>query len=283
VDSVTIVVTGATGNVGQQLVRTLAGAGEKVTAVSRRTADLPAGVRHERADLARADSLRPVLDGADALFLLISGELLVGGESPHELLDAAKAGGIQRIVLLSSQATATRPQAVSHARLRQFEQAIQESGVEWTFLRPGNFASNAFAWAESIRTQRAAAAPFGDVGLPDVDPADIAEVAAVALREDGHAGRAYELTGPTPMTPRRRVSAIAKVLGEPVRFIEQTPDEARTQLLQFMPESVVEGSLEILGKPSPAEQRVSPAVEQVLGRAPRTFADWAERNVAAFR
>ncbi|HEY0617148.1 MAG TPA: NAD(P)H-binding protein, partial [Kribbella sp.] len=147
----TIVVTGATGNVGQRLVRTLAAAGEKVTAVSRHAADLPGGVRHERADLARADNLRPVLDGADALFLLISGELLIGGESPHELLDAAKAGGIQRIVLLSSQATATRPQAVSHARLRQFEQAIQESGVEWTFLRPGNFASNAFAWAESIR------------------------------------------------------------------------------------------------------------------------------------
>jgi uncharacterized protein YbjT (DUF2867 family) len=279
-----IVVTGATGNVGQRLVRTLASAGEKVTAVSRTAADLPAGVRHEKADLAQADSLRPAFDGADALFLLISGGLLVdGGESPHELLDAAKAGGIQRVVLLSSQATATRPQAVSHARLREFEHAVRESGLEWTFLRPGNFASNAFAWVESIRTARTAAAPFADVGLTDIDPADIADVAAVALRENGHVGRIYELTGPALVTPRQRAEAIGEALGEPVRFVEQTPAEARAAMLQFMPEPIVEGTLDILGSPTSAEQQISPHVQQLLGRPPRLFADWANRNASAFR
>jgi hypothetical protein len=84
------------------------------------------------------------------------------------------------------------------------------------------------------------------------------------------------------ITPREQAAAIAEALGEPVRFVEQTRDEARAQMLRFMPEPVVEGTLAILGAPTPAEQKVSPAVERILGRPPRTFADWAGRNVAAF-
>ncbi|RCG28645.1 NAD-dependent epimerase/dehydratase family protein [Sphaerisporangium album] len=278
-----IVVTGATGNIGRHLVRTLASAGERVTAVSRRAADLPDGVRHRQADLGRSESLRPVLEGAAALFLLIAGEQLVTGASPHAILDDAKAAGVGRVVLLSSQAVATRPEFVSHARLREFEDALRQAGPDWTILRPGGFASNAFAWCEPIRAHRTAAAPFGDVGLPIVDPADIAEVAAAALREPGHAGRTYELTGPVAVTPRERATAIGEALGEPVRFVEQSREEARAQMSRFMPEVVVEGTLAILGEPTDGERRVSPDVERVLGRAPRTFAEWAGRNIAAFR
>jgi uncharacterized protein YbjT (DUF2867 family) len=155
--------------------------------------------------------------------------------------------------------------------------------MTWTILRPGGFDSNAYAWAESVRARRTVAAPFADVGLPTIDPDDIAEVAAVTLREDGHAGRFYELTGPALNTPRQRAEAIADALGEPVRFIEQTRDEARAQMLRFMPEPVVETTLAILGDPTPAERRVSPDAERVLGRAPRTFADWARRYIDAFR
>ncbi|MFI0085336.1 NAD(P)H-binding protein [Streptomyces bobili] len=280
-----IVVTGATGNTGRELVRVLAAAGEPVTATSRNISDaeVPDGVRTVRADLTDAESLRPVLDGADALFLQDGGtsaHLL----SPRDLLDAAKAGGVGRVVLLSSQGVATRPESESHGGLaRAVEDAVRESGLEWTILRPGGFHSNAFAWVEPVRAHRTVAAPFGDVGLPTVDPADIAEVAAVALREDGHAGAVYELTGPAPTTPRERAEAIGAALGEPVRFTEQSRDEARAQMLAFMPEPVVDTTLAILGDPTPAELRVSPDVERVLGRSPRPFADWARRHVAAFR
>lgn len=280
-----IVVTGATGNVGRSLVRTLAAAGRRVTATSRgiSDADVPAGVRHQRADLIDPESLRPAFEGADALFLQSGGpsaDLL----SPRDILDVAKAGGVGRVVLLSSQGVATRPQSASHGGTgRAIEDAVRQSGMEWTVLRPGGFDSNAYAWAESVRTRREIAAPFADIGLPVVDPDDIAEVAAAALREDGHAGRIYELTGPALSTPRRRAEAIADALGEPVRFTEQTRDEAGAQMLRFMPESVVETTLAILGAPTPAERRVSPDVEQVLGRAPRTFAEWARRHIAAFR
>jgi uncharacterized protein YbjT (DUF2867 family) len=278
-----IVVTGATGNVGRPLVRALAAAGAPVVAVSRATSppDLPDGVVHRRADLADADGLRPVLDGATALFVLVSG---AGAHvRPHDLLGAAEAGGVQRVVLLSSQAARTRPDSPSHAPLRALEDAVRGAGMAWTLLRPGGFHSNALAWAGSVRGSRTVAAPFGDVGLPSVHPADIAAVAAAALLDDGHAERVHELTGPAAVTPRQRAAAIGAALGEPVRFVELEPARARAAMLAFMPEPVVEGTLAILGAPTADEQRVSPDVERVLGRAPRSFADWAGEAVAAFR
>lgn len=274
-----IAVTGATGNVGRELVRVLDAAGEAVTAVSRGEAPgLPAGVRHVRADLADPDGprdLRAALDGADALFLLPV------GDHPRAVIDAAKAGGVRHVVLISSLGVATRPDVYRHPAT--FETALRDSGLDWTVLRCGGLDSNAFAWAESIRADRVAAAPFGDVGLPMVDPADVADVAAATLLRPGHAGAVYELTGPAPTTPRDRAAAIAAALGEPVRFVEQTREEARERMLAFMPEPVVEGTLAILGEPLPGERRVSPDVHRILGRAPRPFAEWAARSAAAFR
>jgi uncharacterized protein YbjT (DUF2867 family) len=150
-------------------------------------------------------------------------------------------------------------------------------------LRPGNFNSNTLQWADSVRTQRMVAAPFGDVALPAIDPADIAEVAAVALREPGHEGNIYTLTGPEPISPRQQAAAIGDALGEPVRIVEQSRAQARNQMLGYMPEPVVEATLGALGAPSAAEQSVSPDAGRLLGRPPRTFAEWAARNIAAFK
>ncbi|MEU1420803.1 NAD(P)H-binding protein [Kitasatospora sp. NPDC005751] len=280
-----IVVTGATGKVGRPLVQALAAAGEQVTAVSRRPADatLPDGVRHHRADLADAESLRTALDGAEALFLLLSGELLTGGESPAALVDVARSAGVRHVVLLSSQILGTRPVPPSHARLGAFEQAVRESGLNWTILRPSGFHSNAFAWAEPVRTGGTVPAPFGDVALPTVDPADLAAVAAVVLRGDGqHHGRTYVLTGPAPVSPREQAAALGDATGAPLAFVELSREAARAHLLAFMPEHVADGTLDILGAPTDAERQVSPDVERLLGRPAGTFADWARRNAAAF-
>ena len=110
-----------------------------------------------------------------------------------------------------------------------------------------------------------------------------ATAAAVLLGGSRHAGRIYELTGPAPISPREQAAALGQALGEPVQFSEQSRAEARAQWLRFMPEPVADGTLAILGEPTAAEQRVSPHVEQILGRPPRTFTDWASRNAAAFR
>lgn len=270
-----IVVTGATGNVGRPLVEALAAAGEQVTAVSRKNAEVPAGVHFRQADLITPESIENTLRGADSLFLLTAADFLAAGDI-DAVVEVVRRAGVRRVVLLSSQGVGTRRHSP------HLEHAIRQSGLEWTVLQPGNFDSNALQWAHSVRTRREVAAPFGDIGLPAVDPADIAAVAALALREPGHGGNTYTLTGPVAITPRQQTETIANLLGEPVRFTELSRGQARDQMVQYMPEPVVEATLGVLGTPTEAEQRVSPDIERLLGRPPRTFADWAERNIAAF-
>ncbi|MFE0103667.1 SDR family oxidoreductase [Streptomyces sp. NPDC059009] len=278
-----IVVTGATGNVGRPLTRALTEAGEQVTAVSRSAVAVPEGVRHVVADLAEPAGLAPVLDGAKALFLLLSGDLHSPEARPADLIDLAVTHGVRRVVLLSSQGVATRPLGPTRVAMRALEDALRESGLDWAVLRPGGFASNAFAWAESVRTQGVVAAPFGDVGVPVVDPEDIAAVAAACLVDDRHTGGVYELTGPEVVTPRQQAAAIAAQLASPVRFHELTRDEARAAMTRFVPAELADDTLDIISAPNPAELRISPDVERVLGRAPHTFSDWVARNIAAFR
>ncbi|GAA3094429.1 uncharacterized protein YbjT (DUF2867 family) [Kribbella aluminosa] len=264
-----IVITGATGNVGRPLVQTLTALGEDVVPVSR------SGAGHQ-ADLTEPETLRPVLDGAKAVFLLTSADFLARGNL-RSVVDVLRESGVPRVVLLSSQGVTTQRHPSVH------EDAVTGSGLEWTILRPGNFASNALAWAESIRTQRAMYAPYADVALPAVDPQDIAEVAAAVLREPGHAGAVYTLTGPVAISPRQQAKVIEDAIGTPIQFTELTREQARTGMLTFMPEPVVEATLDVLGAPLPSEQAVSPDVEKVLGRTPHTFADWLDRNLPAFR
>ncbi|MEU0445130.1 SDR family oxidoreductase [Streptomyces tendae] len=278
-----IVVTGATGNIGRPLTRALAEAGEQVTAVSRHPAAVPDGVRHQVADLAEPAGLRPALAGAKSLFLLLSGDLHALGASPADIVAEAVDSGVRRIVLLSTLGVVTRPFGATRIAMRELEDTVRESGLQWALLRPGGFASNALWWAESVRERRVVAAPFGDVGVPVIDPADIAAVAAACLLEDRYTGEAYELTGPEVITPRGQTEALAAALGSPVDFHELTRDEARAAMARSMPAELADDTLDIVGNPSPAEQRVSPDVERVLGRAPRPFADWAARNVTAFR
>lgn len=281
-----ITVTGATGNIGRTLVDLLTEAGEEVTAVSRTAAAVAtsnSGIRSVQADLATGEGLPTALDGARALFLLLGGALNIQAAEPARLIDAARQAGVERIVLVSSQVSATRPGMLSHAGLREYEAAVRESGLETTVLRPAGFASNAFAWADSVRSDRTVFAPFGDVALPVVDPADIAAVAAAALREDGHAGRTYELTGPAALSPREQTAAISRALGEDVSFVELSRDQAHAMLSQFMPEQVATGTLDVLGTPLPEEARVSRDAETVLGRPASTFDAWVARNLPAFR
>ncbi|MEU2288994.1 NAD(P)H-binding protein [Streptomyces sp. NPDC013178] len=274
-----IVVTGAGGNVGRPLVRALLAAGEQVTAVSRRISmtQPSAGVRHHQADLTEPKSLKPVLDGAETLFLLTSGDFMAAGGNLNDVVEVIGTAGVQRIVLLSSQGVS------AGVHTSALEDAVTQSGLDWTILRPGSFHSNTLQWADTVRGQRTVMAPFGDVALPTIDPADIAQVAAAALRDAAHAGNVYELTGPVAISPREQAAAIGDALGEPVRFVEQTRSEAKAAMVRFMPEPVVEHTLDILGAPPAGLRRVSPDVELLLGRPPRAFAQWATLNIAAFQ
>ncbi|MDQ7806838.1 NAD(P)H-binding protein [Amycolatopsis sp. A133] len=264
-----IMVVGATGNVGEPLVRALASAGEKVTAVSRRITTAPPGVVVRRGELASLG-----FAGVSAVFLMTP----PGFADPlGPVLDRARAAGVERVVLLSSQGVGTGRHPAAP------EEAVRASGLKWTILRPAGFASNALQWAESVRAGRKIAAPFGDVALPVIDPEDIASVAAAALLSPSHEGRTYVLTGPSPVSPREQAAAIGEAVGEPVRFVPRTREEALAALLGFMPPEVAESTLAILGTPTPEEQQVSPDVSRVLGRPPRSFAEWASRFAGVFK
>ncbi|MEV7090507.1 NAD(P)H-binding protein [Streptomyces sp. NPDC093085] len=278
-----ITVTGATGNIGRPLTQALAEAGHEVTAVSRHPAPVPPGARHVVADLAGPASLKPALAGAKALFLLLSGDLHATGAAPADIVREAADAGVRRLVLLSTLGVVTRPFGTTRIAMRALEDTVRASGLEWTILRPGGFASNALWWAESIRTRGTVAAPFGDTGVPVVDPVDIAEVAAACLLDDRHTGQTYELTGPEVITPRGQAAALATALSSPVAFHELTREEAKAAMSRAMPPELADDTLDILGAPLPAEQRVSPHIRHVLGRAPHSFATWATRNAAAFR
>ncbi|MCK9894216.1 NAD(P)H-binding protein [Frankia sp. AgB32] len=278
-----IVVTGATGNIGRPLVQNLLTAGETVSAVSRGTsAPLPvgAGLTALRADLAEPDSLAPALEGADALFLLVHGS---GDDlDPAAILGAAKAAGVRRVVLLSSVAAGTRPGMSAYDGFRALEGAVTGSGLEWTVLRPGGFHSNALAWASSVQQQRTVFAPFGDIALPSVNAADLADVAAAALLDPRHTGRIYVLAGPAT-SPRDRAAALGAALGAPVTFVELSPEQAREQMVGWMPAHVADATLSILGSPTAEERAVGPDLATVLGRPGRPFETWAGNNLDAFR
>ncbi|WP_067678057.1 NAD(P)H-binding protein [Nocardia miyunensis] len=280
-----IVVTGATGNVGEALVQGLAARGEKVVALSRGVKESRhrEGVEYRRADLSDSDELAAAAAGGDALFLLLSGEQGVFGPPPSEVLRAIERAGVRKVVLLGSQSAETRPGNAAAPRITAFEAALRDSGLTWTILRPSGFFSNTFAWAESVRAQRAVHWPFGDIALPQIDPSDIAEAAAAALCSDEHAGHAYTLTGPEPISPREQVRDLGRALGEPITFHELTRAQAFSAISEYMPAPVAEVTLSILGTPTPAEQQVSPDVEKVLGRPATPFASWAARHADAFR
>lgn len=277
-------VIGATGNVGRTLVRMLAEAGEEVVAVSRRggAQEKDTGhVRHVAADLARPEEVRGALRGARAAFLMVAGS--GEGLDARAVVAAATDSGARRVVLLSSIGTHSRPTAISHEPLRRLEAEVKRSGAPWTILQPGGFASNAMAWIAGVRAQRTVAAPFADVGLPIVDPDDIAGVAAAALRDERHAGAVYELTGPTSITPREQAKALGTAIGTPLAFVELTRGQAAEAWKAFMPPVIVETTLDALGTPNEVESRVSRDIELVLGRPAQPFSAWAARHVELFR
>ncbi|MEU5211842.1 NAD(P)H-binding protein [Streptomyces sp. NPDC020742] len=283
-----IVVTGATGNIGRRLVERLLADGVAVRALTRdpERAGLPAGAEVVRADLSGAADLVPLLAGADALFL----NLAAGGErAAARTVDAAVTAGVRRIVFNSSMATddadPDQPDFIArmHANL---ERAVRDSGLEWTFVRGANYATNALAWAPAIRaTGVVRDAHPGAQGVP-VHEADLADVAAVALldRSGTHQGRAYTVTGPAAMTVADQVAAIGRAIGRETR-VEQISEEAAAEAMAG-PHLPKEAALELVrmfgGTVEAPPFPVTDAVEKVTGHPARTFAQWAEDHAADF-
>jgi uncharacterized protein YbjT (DUF2867 family) len=186
-------VTGATGTIGGAVVRQLVREGVPVRALTRNPdrADLPAGVEVVAGDLTRPGELP--LSGVTAVFLVA----VPGAEDPaaHVSDFLAHAHDLRKVVYLSSSAvTFERPG--SYEEHRDAERVVEQSGLAWTHVRPGEFMSNKLIWARGVKADDVVRAPFPDaVGAP-VHEDDVAEVVVHALLHDGHEGRAYTLSGP---------------------------------------------------------------------------------------
>jgi uncharacterized protein YbjT (DUF2867 family) len=275
-----ILVAGATGNVGGELVRALADAGEAVRALSRGHAPsgLPGGVEGAVGDLDRPESLADALDGVEGAFLLSGYNDMPG------LLAEVRRAGAGRVVLLSGGSAEDGDTGNAISRYMIFsEAAVRESGVPWTILRPSAFMSNALRWAPQLRAGDVVRAPFAGVRVAAIDPYDIAAVAAEALTSAGHEGRAYRLSGPEAMLPADQVRVLAAVLGRDLRFEGQPDVEARAEMEGTMPTEYVDAFFDFYVEGTLDESRVYPTVEDLTGNKPRTFEQWATAHAGAFR
>lgn len=273
-----ILVTGATGNVGRNVVRELLAAGEQVRALTRNPAGsgLPAEADVVEGDLARPETLDAALDGVRRAFLFpVFGEL-------DAFLGHARHRGLDRIVLLSSSA-ATFPVPGWIGEAHQHNEAqVRASGIDATFVRPTLFMANDLAWAGQIAATGVVRGPYAKAGTALVDERDIAAVVSAALTsaETLHHVR---LTGPQSLNPVERVRIIAEVLGTRAEYEEISRSEAHAHLVQHMPPQAADFMLDQLKNAADGDAEAVSTAEPVTGRAAHTYASWVEHRIADFR
>jgi uncharacterized protein YbjT (DUF2867 family) len=280
-----VLVTGATGRIGREVVDRLMDAGVPVRALTRRSdpeATLPTNVEIVTGDLTVPESLDPCLRGVDAVFLVWTASPQTAAAVVERL-----ATHVRRVVFLSAPHQTPHPffqqpnpMAVLYADI---ERLIASSGLESTIIRPGVFASNAlFWWAPSIRADGVVRWPYGSAETAPVDDRDVAAVAALTLHQDGHAGGDYVLTGPESLSQAEQVSIIGDVLGRKIAFQELSPDEFRKETEGSWPGSVVDMLLAAWAATMGRPAFVTSTVSDILGSAPRSFRQWAADNANAF-
>jgi uncharacterized protein YbjT (DUF2867 family) len=275
-----IVVTGGTGRVGAQVAAQLRERDLPVRVVSRRPARLPDGTEAARADLADPASLEPHLLDADALFLLwpFTSAELTAALAPKLAEIAARHVG--RLVYLSAQPAGERPGSF----WALVEQAIEDAGVPWTFLRPTGFASNTLMWADQIRSGDVVRWPFGAAARALIDERDIAAVAVRVLTEDGHAGSRYVLSGPAVLTQAEQLAAIGQALGRDLTWEELPKAEAQHALAAAWGDpGFAASALDTWEQFVTHPETVTCTVRDVTGAPARSFADWAAANAGAFQ
>ncbi len=283
-----ILVTGGTGTVGSELVRILSERGAHVRVLVRDPSRAAAIVRHGietvRGDLSDPKTLRAPLEGCDHVFLL-------SPPDPNQvawqgnLIEAAKAEGTKPHVVKLSVIGAALDAPFRIGRWHaQTERHLEDSELPWTHLRPGSFMQNFFAFAGRIAEEGAFHQPAGDGRVAYVDARDVAEAAARVLLEPGHQYKTYELTGPEALNGEEVAERFTTATGKPVRYVGVSPDAAADSMRTTgMPEWYIGMLLELFElQRNGTSARITPTLRTLLGRPPRTVAEFARDHAAAF-
>lgn len=279
-----ILVTGATGHVGAEIVTQLATRQQPVRAMTRRPEAMtaPAGVEVVHGDCEDPAGLDAAFAGADRAFLM-SSQATGSAEHPTHLMALAEAAcraGVRHVVHLSVYTGGAGGDVIGRWA-GEAEKAVTCSGLDWTLLRPGRFMSNALHWAPMIRQGDTVTIPFAGRTAASIDPADVAAVAVAALTSDEHRNTAYQLSGPQVLTPVEELGMLGEVLGRDLRAVEPPLEAVRAGMLGAgTPTPVVEAIVaRTLGDDG---KEVLPTVAQLLGRPPATFAHWARTHAGHF-
>ncbi|WP_412074801.1 NmrA family NAD(P)-binding protein [Streptomyces xanthophaeus] len=268
----TTLVTGATGNTGRHVVAELVRRGEHVRALTRDPAAaagrFPAGVELAAGTHTAPEGLDAAFAGVSRLHITVTAGL---AETGPELVRRAVDAGVRRITV------------VWGGWVGPVEKAVADSGVEWTRLEPQEFMSNTLTWIDSVGSEGLVREPY-DHPSALVHEADIGAVAAVALLDDGHAGRSYNLTGPESLTPRERIAILSREIGRDIGFVPITREQALDRLTATgVSRADAEYVVGWYADPSDDATTVVDTVERVTGRPARTFAQWAAEHAGRFR
>ena len=277
-----VLVTGAAGNVASRVVRRLVAKGVPVRAFVRPGEKAPSGAEPFEGDLADRERVRAAVKGASKIYLLAAGTDTAGLET--NVIDAASAEGVKHLVKHSVQGAEYEAAMIPKAH-RAGEKRIEATKMAWTHLRPASFASNAMGWIGMLKGGDNVYGPFGEASLPVIDPEDIAAVGEKVLTGEGHAGKAYTLTGPETLTTAQQVAILGKVIGRNLAYVNVPDDAARKSMVDMgMPAAYADSMIDLV-KMLRGLGRIEPTktVSELLGRPATSFASWCESNAAAFK
>jgi uncharacterized protein YbjT (DUF2867 family) len=275
-----ILVTGATGNVGNELVRLLIKEGRRLRVLSRdpeQSTRFPKTVEFVCGDLKRTETLTKALNGIEKVYLLAHPIDLP--DVTREFVKVARETGVKHIVLNSS---GMPPKTKIGGWHIEAENELKTSGLLWTMLRPGNFASNTARWAGMIRSQGTVFSPGNGKTVP-IDPRDISAVAAKVLLGSGHEGKIYILSGPEALTPGEQVALIGGAIGRTLRYVEVSVAIARGNMLKSgMSEVMADAILELIEADGPEATEITSTVQDITGKSARTFDEWLKDHSQIF-
>lgn len=274
----TILVTGARGNVGRRVLQRLYAAGHSLRASSRNPAelDVPDGVETVALDLNDQETFAAALAGVSKVLLYAEPDGVV------RFLDEAEKAGVETVVLLSS-STVGLPGADADPLAHHHEvveKAVAGSGLVHTILRPGAFMSNAFGWSYPLKAGDTIDQVFPEAQVAPVHEDDIADVAVVALTEKSLEDQVVPLCGPESLTFRRQLEIIGEVLGRDLVVNELSRAEGEAQMSAFVPPPILASLLAQWEAAVGVVADTSDTSERITGKPARTFRQWVEEHAA---